>query len=94
MKIYYFKNVKGTESIVGKYRAYHVSCSQLNLLITNQKRVKSDQNYHGNASYKVEVTAMSIGTNTEMKASKLQKNGFAAITKTHQIIKSFMSFWT
>lgn len=59
MKIYYFKTLKRTESIVGKHRAYHLPCSQLNLLITNQKRVKSDQNYHGNASYKVKVEAMS-----------------------------------
>lgn len=94
MKIYYFKTLKGTESIAGKHRAYHISCSQLNLLITNQKSVKSDQNYHGNASYTVKVTAMSIGTNTEMKASKLEKNVFAAITRKHQIIKSLMSFLT
>lgn len=93
MKIYYFQTSKVTESIAGKHRAYHVSCSQLNLLITNQKRVKSDQNYHGSASYKVKVT-MSIETNTEMQASKLQKNRFAAVTRKHQIIKSFMSFWT
>lgn len=94
MKIYRFKTLKDMESRVGMPKAYHVSCSQFNLLITTKKRVKSDQNYQCNAFYTVKVTAMSIGTNTEIKASKLQKNGFATVTRKHQIIKSFMSFWT
>lgn len=49
MKIYCFKTLKDMESRVGMPKAYHISCSQFNLLITTKKRVKSDQNYHGNA---------------------------------------------